>query len=99
MQPVPRSDQLFFSSNAFFEPRDSLNATCSHLKRRVCPRENSAMTDSIMYHDGNRRLQDRFDSRRISDRLEEKLTRTHFANHFPPFRRGPRKHTSAETHV
>ncbi len=36
------------------------------------------MPDSIMYHDGNRRLQDRFDSRRISDRLEEKLTRTQF---------------------
>jgi uncharacterized protein len=36
------------------------------------------MTDSMMYHDGNRRLQDRFDSRRISDRLEEKLTRTQF---------------------
>lgn len=36
------------------------------------------MTHSIMYHDGNRRLQDRFDSRRISDRLEEKLTRTQF---------------------
>src|SRR5471030_19265 len=33
---------------------------------------------SIMYHDGNRQLQDRFDSRRISDRLEEKLTRTSF---------------------
>ena len=33
---------------------------------------------SIMYHDGNRRLQDQFDSRRISDRLEEKLTRTAF---------------------
>ena len=33
---------------------------------------------SIMYHDGNRRLQDRFDSRRIADRLEEKLTRTAF---------------------
>ena len=33
---------------------------------------------SIMYHDGNRQLQDRFDSRRISDRLEEKLTRTAF---------------------
>ena len=31
-----------------------------------------------MYHDGNRRLQDAFDSRRISDRLEEKLTRTAF---------------------
>src|SRR6185295_9703636 len=33
---------------------------------------------SIMYHDGNRQLQDQFDSRRISDRLEEKLTRTTF---------------------
>jgi predicted pyridoxine 5'-phosphate oxidase superfamily flavin-nucleotide-binding protein len=33
---------------------------------------------TIMYHDGNRRLQDKFDSRRISDRLEEKLTRTAF---------------------
>jgi len=31
-----------------------------------------------MYYDGNRRLQDQFDSRRISDRLEEKLTRTQF---------------------
>jgi len=37
------------------------------------------MPDSIMYHDGNRRLQDQFDSRRISDRLEEKLTHTQFA--------------------
>jgi predicted pyridoxine 5'-phosphate oxidase superfamily flavin-nucleotide-binding protein len=36
------------------------------------------MPDSIMYHDGNRRLQDEFDSRRISDRLEQKLTRTVF---------------------
>src|SRR6476660_133531 len=34
---------------------------------------------SIMYHEGNRRLQDRFDSRRISDRLEERLTRTAFS--------------------
>jgi predicted pyridoxine 5'-phosphate oxidase superfamily flavin-nucleotide-binding protein len=33
---------------------------------------------TIMYHEGNRRLQDEFDSRRISDRLEEKLTRTAF---------------------
>ena len=38
------------------------------------------MSDSIMYHDGNRRLQDRFDSRRISDRLEEKLTRRQFTS-------------------
>ena len=36
------------------------------------------MTPSIMYHDGNRRLQDDFESRRIADRLEEKLTRTAF---------------------
>ncbi len=33
---------------------------------------------TIMYHDGNRRLQDEFQSRRIADRLEEKLTRTQF---------------------
>jgi predicted pyridoxine 5'-phosphate oxidase superfamily flavin-nucleotide-binding protein len=33
---------------------------------------------TIMYHDGNRRLQDEFDSRRIADRLEQKLTRTAF---------------------
>jgi predicted pyridoxine 5'-phosphate oxidase superfamily flavin-nucleotide-binding protein len=37
------------------------------------------MTDSILYHEGNRRLQDEFDSRRIADRLEEKLTRTAFS--------------------
>ncbi len=33
---------------------------------------------TIMYHAGNRALQDQFDSRRIADRLEEKLTRTAF---------------------
>jgi len=33
-----------------------------------------------MYHDGNRRLQDAFGSRRLADRLEEKLTRTAFAD-------------------
>ena len=38
------------------------------------------MPDSIMYHEGNRRLQDEFDSRKISDRLEEKLTRTRFSD-------------------
>jgi predicted pyridoxine 5'-phosphate oxidase superfamily flavin-nucleotide-binding protein len=36
------------------------------------------MPGSIMYHAGNRRLQDQFDSRRIADRLEEKLTRAAF---------------------
>ena len=29
------------------------------------------MTDTPMYHEGSRRLQDRFDSRRIADRLEQ----------------------------
>ena len=38
------------------------------------------MGGSIMYHDGNRALQDQFDSRRIADRLEEKLTRRAFTN-------------------
>jgi hypothetical protein len=33
---------------------------------------------SILYHDGNRRFQDQFDSRRIADRLEQKLMRTAF---------------------
>src|SRR5262249_14398945 len=37
------------------------------------------MSDSLLYHDGNRELQDAFDSRRISDRLEAKLTRTAFS--------------------
>ena len=38
------------------------------------------MPDSIMFHVGNRQLQDAFDSRRIADRLEEKLTRTAFTD-------------------
>ena len=37
------------------------------------------MDESVMYHEGNRRLQDQFDSRRISDRLEEKLMRKEFS--------------------
>lgn len=36
------------------------------------------MTDSVLYHEGNRQLQDAFDSRRISDRLEQKLCRRAF---------------------
>jgi uncharacterized protein len=36
------------------------------------------MSDNLMYHDGNRSLQDQFDSRRIADRLEQRLTRTAF---------------------
>src|SRR5271167_406825 len=51
-----------------------LGPNCLGQRRKV------AMTDSMMYHDGNRRLQNRFDSRRISDRLEEKLTRVQFTS-------------------
>ncbi|HEY5831178.1 MAG: pyridoxamine 5'-phosphate oxidase family protein [Hyphomicrobiaceae bacterium] len=36
------------------------------------------MPDSFMFHEGNRRLQDQFGSRRIADRLEQKLARTAF---------------------
>jgi len=43
---------------------------------------------SIMYHEGNRRLQDRFDSRRISDKLEEKLTRATFSDEDKAFIEG-----------
>ncbi len=35
---------------------------------------------SSMYHEGNRKLQDKFESRRIADRLEEKLTNTSFSD-------------------
>jgi len=36
--------------------------------------------DSLLYHDGNRDLQDTFDSRRIADRLEQKLARVAFSD-------------------
>jgi uncharacterized protein len=36
------------------------------------------MAQSILYHDGNRALQDAFDSRRIADRLEQVDLRTAF---------------------
>jgi predicted pyridoxine 5'-phosphate oxidase superfamily flavin-nucleotide-binding protein len=35
---------------------------------------------TIMYHEGNRRLQDEFNSRSIADRLEDTLTRTTFTD-------------------
>jgi hypothetical protein len=35
---------------------------------------------TIMFHDGNRRFQDQFQSRRIADRLEQKLTRAAFSD-------------------
>ena len=36
------------------------------------------MASQTIYHDGNRQLQDAFGSRRLADRLEEKVTRTSF---------------------
>src|SRR5262245_50635061 len=36
------------------------------------------MAESILYHQGNRSLQDAFESRRIADRLEERTTHTEF---------------------
>ena len=38
------------------------------------------MSESRLYHPGNRTLQDRFQSRRIADRLEETLTRVEFTD-------------------
>jgi predicted pyridoxine 5'-phosphate oxidase superfamily flavin-nucleotide-binding protein len=38
------------------------------------------MTSQSMYHEGNRQLQDAFDSRRLADRLQEKLARASFAD-------------------
>lgn len=36
------------------------------------------MSESQLYHSGNRRLQDEFGSRQLADRLEHKLARTEF---------------------
>jgi hypothetical protein len=39
----------------------------------------ATVPDAAAYHDGMRRLQDRFDTRRLADRLDEKLTRRQFS--------------------
>jgi predicted pyridoxine 5'-phosphate oxidase superfamily flavin-nucleotide-binding protein len=39
------------------------------------------MADEPLYHDGNRELQDKFDSRRIADRLEEVTLHDRFMPH------------------
>ena len=38
------------------------------------------MADSKLYHEGNRGLQDRFQSRKIADRLEQVITRAQFTD-------------------
>src|SRR5258705_13333651 len=35
---------------------------------------------SMLYHEGNRAFQDEFDTRRLADRLEEKLSRAAFSD-------------------
>jgi hypothetical protein len=46
------------------------------------------VTDSLIYHAGNRSLQDAFGSRRLADRLEERLTRTAFTQEDAAFIEG-----------
>src|SRR5437667_11127885 len=38
------------------------------------------MADSTLYHDGSRRLQDRFDTRRLADRLEQVIAHVAFTD-------------------
>jgi predicted pyridoxine 5'-phosphate oxidase superfamily flavin-nucleotide-binding protein len=38
------------------------------------------MSESLLYHEGNRRLQDQFESRRIADRLAQVTLRTAFSD-------------------
>jgi len=38
------------------------------------------ISPEAVYHDGMRRLQDRFDTRRLADRLDERLGRTEFSD-------------------
>jgi hypothetical protein len=39
-----------------------------------------AMSDNTLYHDGSRRLQDRFETRRLADRLEEVIAHVAFTD-------------------
>jgi predicted pyridoxine 5'-phosphate oxidase superfamily flavin-nucleotide-binding protein len=42
------------------------------------------VTESV-YHDGNRTLQDRFDTRRLADRLEDRIVHDRFSDHDKEF--------------
>lgn len=53
-----------------------LDAQCSPLPADAGPEVK--MSDIPMYHDGSRRLQDRFATRKLADRLVEKLVRDTF---------------------
>jgi uncharacterized protein len=52
----------------------SPNAACSPAAREA------RMSDVAMYHDGSRGLQDAFGSRRLADRLVEKLVHEEFTD-------------------
>jgi predicted pyridoxine 5'-phosphate oxidase superfamily flavin-nucleotide-binding protein len=43
--------------------------------------QEATLGESLLYHDGNRKLQDDFQSRAIADRLEEVTTHTRFTDH------------------
>src|SRR3989442_15475455 len=43
------------------------------------------MADSTLYRDGSRRLQDRFDTRRLADRLEQVIAHVAFTDGDPAF--------------
>src|SRR5215510_2712261 len=54
-------------------------ATMLPLSSRHPETVGSPMTESTIYHEGNRRMQDAFGSRPMADRIEAKLTRTAFS--------------------
>jgi uncharacterized protein len=58
--------------------RENAGKFAGAVPQMIRPRR-TVMT-SLLYHQGNRAFQDRFDSRRLADRLEEKLARTVFSD-------------------
>jgi predicted pyridoxine 5'-phosphate oxidase superfamily flavin-nucleotide-binding protein len=49
------------------------------------PREADAVLDEVFYQRGSRELQDRFDSRRMADRLEDVIVHDRFTDHDAAF--------------
>jgi predicted pyridoxine 5'-phosphate oxidase superfamily flavin-nucleotide-binding protein len=52
----------------------------TELSRMIGRARRRAMSEHLLYHEGNRRLQDQFESRRIADRLAEVTLRTAFSD-------------------
>jgi len=55
-----------------FERQDHLAFCCSQIW------DQGLVMTSMLYHEGNRKFQEEFDSRRLADRLEDKLSRIAF---------------------